>query len=107
MRKPLPNKNAFVDHILEQRGIIPTIVNGYTNPEISLNIGMILREFAKYSKLCMAILYSPEFAKFFKFINDNSFDIGSDAYLTFKELVTRHKELVAKYLEENYEFVII
>jgi len=32
-----------------------------------------------------------------------NFDIAIDALSTFKELLTKHKDIIAKFLEENYE----
>ncbi|CAM0136062.1 unnamed protein product [Umbelopsis sp. WA50703] len=33
----------------------------------------------------------------------STFDIASDAFASFKELLTRHKQLVAQFLETNYD----
>lgn len=33
----------------------------------------------------------------------STFDIASDAFSTFKELVTKHKTLCAEFLETNYD----
>ena len=33
----------------------------------------------------------------------SSFDIASDAFSTFKDLITRHRSLCARYFEANYE----
>lgn len=35
----------------------------------------------------------------------STFDIASDAFASFKELLTRHKQLVAQFLEANYDKV--
>jgi len=35
--------------------------------------------------------------------NCKFFDIAIDALSTFKELLTKHKDIIAKFLEENYE----
>ena len=40
---------------------------------------------------------------FFKLIEAPNFDIASDAFATFKELLTRHKMLAAEFLEANYD----
>ncbi|MGH0138059.1 UNVERIFIED_CONTAM: hypothetical protein FKN15_026036 [Acipenser sinensis] len=42
---------------------------------------------------------------FFNYVEMSTFDIASDAFATFKDLLTRHKVLVAEYLEQNYDAV--
>ncbi|KAJ4729612.1 Mo25 family protein [Melia azedarach] len=39
--------------------------------------------------------------KFFKYLQNPSFEIASDAQATFKELLTRHKSTVAEYLSTD------
>ncbi|KAM5311132.1 calcium-binding protein 39-like isoform 3-T10 [Glossophaga mutica] len=42
---------------------------------------------------------------FFKYVELSTFDIASDAFATFKDLLTRHKVLVAEFLEQNYDTI--
>ncbi|XP_012890316.1 PREDICTED: calcium-binding protein 39-like isoform X2 [Dipodomys ordii] len=42
---------------------------------------------------------------FFKYVELSTFDIASDAFATFKDLLTRHKVLVADFLEQNYDTI--
>ena len=37
------------------------------------------------------------------FIEDTTFGISCDAFANFKEILTRHKPMVAEYLEKNYD----
>merc|ERR1712111_192663 len=50
-------------------------------------------------------LYSENFYDFFKYVEMGTFDIASDAFATFKELLTRHKMLAAEFLETNFDKV--
>ncbi|CAG8482379.1 7635_t:CDS:10 [Diversispora eburnea] len=68
-----------------------------------LNCGMILRECIRHESLTKIILYSPQFYNFFEYVEMNTFDIASDAFATFKEILTRHKTLVAEFLDTNYD----
>jgi calcium binding protein 39 len=45
----------------------------------------------------------PRFYSFPHFIEDTTFGISCDAFANFKELLTRHKQMVADYLEKNYD----
>lgn len=51
------------------------------------------------------VLCSDEFYNLFKYVESVSFDIATDAFSTLKDLLTRHKRLVAEFLELNYERV--
>ncbi|ROT75710.1 calcium binding protein 39 [Penaeus vannamei] len=65
----------------------------------------MLRECARYEALTRIILYSDDFYNFFKYVEVSTFDIASDAFSTFKELLTKHKMLCAEFLEQNYDRV--
>ena len=57
--------------------------------------------------LCMLELYSSEsrFYKFPHYIETTTFGISCDAFANLKETLTRHKPMVAKYLDQNYDRV--
>lgn len=67
---------------------------------------MILRECIRHESLTKIILtthQSQYFFKFFQYVDLSTFDIASDAFATFKELLVRHKGVVAEFLEKNYD----
>lgn len=53
------------------------------------------------------MLNSHKFYQFFDFVEMSTFDIASDAFATFKDMLTKHKQMVADYLEVNYDEVYI
>jgi calcium binding protein 39 len=67
---------------------------------------MILREIVRHETLAKLILESTRFWDFFNYVELSTFDVASDAFATFKDCLTKHKQLVAAYLEQNYEKVI-
>ncbi|CAF4732484.1 unnamed protein product, partial [Rotaria sp. Silwood2] len=75
----------------------------YENADIALNCGMMLRECVRVQELAEIILRSPDFYKFFDYVQKSTFDIASDAFATFKDLLTKHKSLCADFLERNYD----
>ncbi|XP_012863033.1 calcium-binding protein 39-like [Echinops telfairi] len=77
----------------------------YETPQIALRCGMMLRECIRYEPLAKVILFSNQFRDFFKYVELSTFDIASDAFATFKDLLTRHKVLVADFLEQNYDVI--
>ena len=68
-----------------------------------LSRGTMLRETARYEKLCRHILYSKEFMRMFDYVQLPTFEIASDAAASFREILTRHKALAAEYLESNFD----
>lgn len=77
----------------------------YNNPDIALNCGIILRECLRHEQLCRIVIKSLHLWKFFQFVESASFDVSSDAFASFKDILTRHKPLVAGFLEANYDKV--
>lgn len=65
----------------------------------------MLRDCIRNEDLARQLLYSDTFPEFFRRVEVSNFEIASDAYSTFKDLLTRHKSMVAKYLNENYDEV--
>ncbi|RUS75537.1 hypothetical protein EGW08_016705, partial [Elysia chlorotica] len=83
--------------------LIFVLINGYENQEIALNCGMMLRECARHLIIVTKIIWDIRFYKFFEYVEVSTFDIASDAFSTFKELLTRHKSEVAVFLEKQYD----
>ena len=103
--------------------------NRYSEPEIALNCGSILREVIRHEPLNDLLLNSPLFDAFFEYVQLSTFDVASDAFATFKVcycyyalrvrvlclscvfvlqlMLTKHKVLCAKFLEHNFDKVPI
>uniref|UniRef100_H3AJQ3 Calcium binding protein 39 like n=1 Tax=Latimeria chalumnae TaxID=7897 RepID=H3AJQ3_LATCH len=77
----------------------------YEMPQVALNCGIMLRECIRHEPLAKIILLSEHFSDFFRYVEMSTFDIASDAFATFKDLLTRHKALVAEFLDQNYDMV--
>ncbi|CAG8478704.1 3004_t:CDS:10 [Funneliformis mosseae] len=103
LRRQIGSLTPTVDYLTNREEILFTLLKGYENPDIALNCGMILRECLRHESLTKIILYSPHFYDFFTYVEMSTFDIASDAFATFKEILTRHKTLVAEFLDVNYE----
>lgn len=103
LRRQIGTRSPTVEYICTKPEIIFTLIRGYEKHEIALNCGSMLRECARYDALAKIVLQSPEFYLFFRYVEVSTFDIASDAFSTFKELITRHKQLSADFLESEYE----
>ncbi|KAJ8867200.1 hypothetical protein PR048_030995 [Dryococelus australis] len=105
LRRQIGTRSPTVEYICTKPEILFTLMTGYEHQEIALNCGTMLRECARYEALAKIMLYSEDFFNFFTYVEVSTFDIASDAFSTFKELLTRHKILCAEFLEQNYDKV--
>jgi len=105
LRRQIGTRTPTVEYICTTPEIVFTLCRGYEQQEIALNCGTMLRECIRYEALAKIILHSDHFYDFFKYVEVSTFDIASDAFATFKELLTRHKMLAADFLEQNYDAV--
>lgn len=107
IRRQIPiNKPIIAEFIRDsQPELLGILLKGYDKPENTLNYGLMLRECIKYDFLADIILSSPDFDRLFDYIQLPTFDVSSDAFATFKDLMTRHKHILVPYLTENYDRV--
>ncbi|EPS69534.1 hypothetical protein M569_05231, partial [Genlisea aurea] len=89
----------YVENHLE---LLDFLVVCYDNKEIALTCGHMLRECIKMPTLAKYILESPSFELFFKFVELPNFDVASDAFTTFKDLLTKHATAASEFLNDHY-----
>ncbi len=78
-------KQQSVEYVKAHPVILQFLVEGYTDGEIALNCGSILREVIRHEELNQAILTNNAmFEAFFEYVQLSTFDIASDAFATFK-----------------------
>jgi calcium binding protein 39 len=105
LRRQIGTRSPTVEYICTKPEILFTLMAGYEHQEIALICGTMLRGCAKYEALAKIMLYADDFFNFFRYVEVSMFDIASDAFSTFKELLTRHKISCAEFLELNYDKV--
>lgn len=103
LRRQIGNRLPTVEYICARHDVVFAALAGYGNEEIALNTGMILREMLKHDQLAKILLYSDQFYMFPHYIETTSFGVSCDAFASLKETLTRHKPMVADYLDKNYE----
>ncbi|KAJ3138792.1 hypothetical protein HK100_012252 [Physocladia obscura] len=103
LRRQIGTRFPTAEYISLRPDILKTLLAGYENQEIALNCGIILRECIRHETLAKQILDSPNFWKFFTFVEFPTFDVASDAFATFKDLLTKHKQIVSVFLNDNYD----
>ncbi|KAI8515196.1 PREDICTED: calcium-binding protein 39-like isoform X1 [Branchiostoma belcheri] len=105
LRRQIGTRSPTVEYICTRQEILFTLMKGYETPEIALNCGIMLRECVRHEALAKIMLYSNQFYDFFRYVEMSTFDLASDAFATFKDLLTKHKILCAEFLEQNYDKV--
>nr|POE98046.1 calcium-binding protein 39 [Quercus suber] len=83
--------------------LLDFLVVCYDSKEIALNCGNMLRDCIKFPSLAKYILESASFELFFKFVELPTFDVASDAFSTFKDLLTKQDTMVSEYLTAHYD----
>mmetsp|Transcript_25465 Transcript_25465/g.55366 ORF Transcript_25465/g.55366 Transcript_25465/m.55366 type:complete len:363 (+) Transcript_25465:82-1170(+) len=89
-------------YVMTHPYVLEKLFFGYDEPVIALNCGSMLRDCIRDENLARMLLDSPVFMRFFQKVEVPNFEIASDAFSTFKDVLTRHKSVVAQYLMDNY-----
>jgi len=106
VRKEYQSRCLGADYVVQHSEyLLELLMNGYENSEIALQYGAILRECIKHEQIAKLLLYSQHFYRFFTFVEVANFDVASDAFLSFKDLLSLHKPMSAEFLEANFDIV--
>ncbi|GAX75482.1 hypothetical protein CEUSTIGMA_g2925.t1 [Chlamydomonas eustigma] len=95
-------KSPGAQYVAARPYVLEKLFWGYEDPAIALVSGSMLRDCTRDEALAKIMLYGPLFLHFFEKVETPNFEIASDAFSTFKDLLTRHKGVVALYLQEHY-----
>lgn len=103
LRRQIGSRWPTVEYLVGKHDIIFAALAGYENEEVALNTGMVLKEMLRHEQLAKILLHSDQFYKFPHYIENTTFGISCDAFANLKETLTRHKTMVADYLDKNYD----
>jgi len=104
MHREVGNKNVTVEYLQKNVMILDKLVGGYEKTsEVAKTSGQMLRICIETDTLCKHLLDGNHYLKFFDYVENPHFDIASDAFATFKDMLTKHKNVCAQFLEKNYE----
>ncbi|KAG6806142.1 hypothetical protein H0H92_012524, partial [Tricholoma furcatifolium] len=106
LRRQIGSRWPTVEYLCSKHEVIFATLAGYENEEIALNTGMILKEMLRHEQLAKILLHSDQLSLFYEFpryIETTTFGISCDAFANLKETLTRHKPMVADYLDKNYD----
>eukprot|EP01098_Paradermamoeba_levis_P014831 TRINITY_DN725_c0_g1_i2.p1 TRINITY_DN725_c0_g1~~TRINITY_DN725_c0_g1_i2.p1 ORF type:complete len:188 (+),score=51.18 TRINITY_DN725_c0_g1_i2:623-1186(+) len=63
----------------------------------------MLREVIRHESLTKLVIEDSAFWNFFKYVEMSNFDAASDGFASLKEILTKHKNVTADFLEKNYD----
>ncbi|XP_035769865.1 calcium-binding protein 39-like [Neolamprologus brichardi] len=95
LRRQIGTRSPTVEYFCSHQEVLFILLKGYEMPQVALNCGIMLRECIRHEPLAKIVLHSEHFHNFFNYVEMSTFDIASDAFATFKDLLTRHKVFVA------------
>ncbi|KAK7245754.1 hypothetical protein RIF29_40603 [Crotalaria pallida] len=103
LKQKVESNYCCVKYIELHCELLDFLVVCYDNKEIALSTGIMLRDCIKFPTLAKYILESASFVLFFKFVELPNFDVASDAFSTFKDLLTKHEDVVSEFLNAHYD----
>ncbi|XP_023000164.1 calcium-binding protein 39-like [Cucurbita maxima] len=103
LKQKVGSTYCCVNYIENHFELLDFLVVCYDNKEIAVNCGNMLRECIKFPTLAKYILEAASFELFFKFVELPNFDVASDAFSTFKDLLTKHENIVSDFLSAHYD----
>lgn len=100
-----PGESATtVSQVAKNGGDLLTfLVSCYDDTDIALNSGTMLRECLRDETLAGLLLASDKFWTFFTLVEKNDFDVASDAFTSFKDILTHHQSAAAAFIVGNLD----
>ncbi|KAB2625303.1 calcium-binding protein 39-like [Pyrus ussuriensis x Pyrus communis] len=103
MKQKVESTYCCAEYMENHLELLDFLVVYYDNKEIALNCGNMLRGCIRFPALAKYILESASFELFFKYVELPNFDVASDAFSTFKDLLTKHGTVVSEFLTAHYD----
>lgn len=91
------NKLITVEYLLKNPKIIYALMQGPEKVEVSLNMGLMLRDAIKYEQVASLILSTQSFWPYFNYVDSESFEIATDAFATLNDLFREHPDVVSTF----------
>lgn len=121
------NDRSAISYLVYNRPeIVVELCRGYEHPQSAMPCGTILRQALQHDVIAALVLYDQSrpgesavqirevdvsqqqtgdgiFWQFFRYISASTFEVSADAFTTFREILTKHKQMVAQYLFVNFD----
>lgn len=86
--------------------LVQLLIRLYESPDLALHCGMMIRDAVKYSEPCSKFILEDEngcLARVLALVTVSNFDVASDAFVTLRDLLTKHRAMVADFLLRHFE----
>jgi len=103
MRRKVGNREPTTEYLQKNPDIIEALFNGYEYGDVAMTVGGLLRESIKSETILKIVFASPSFWKIFKFVEYANFDVASDSFQSFKDIMLKHKNATAEFLDKYYD----
>ncbi|TVU18706.1 hypothetical protein EJB05_34817, partial [Eragrostis curvula] len=103
-RQKVDSRIVASDYVEANKDLLDILMSGYGSMEIAIHYSTILRDCIRHQVSARYVLESEHMRKFFDYIQLPDFNTASDAFRTFKELLTRHKSSAAEFFSRNYDW---
>ncbi|OBA24383.1 Mo25-like protein [Metschnikowia bicuspidata var. bicuspidata NRRL YB-4993] len=104
LRRRIGNDSPTVDYLVHGRpDILVVLMRGPEASDTALVCGQILRDCVKFEQINRYLLYHPLFWKYFRYAQNQIFEVATDTFVTLNQFLTLHKKLVSEFLAKNCE----
>ncbi|KAJ1298583.1 hypothetical protein BS78_01G464700 [Paspalum vaginatum] len=103
-RQKVDSRLVASDYLEANSDLLDILMFGYENMDIAIHYSTLLRDCIRHQVAARHVLESQHFRNFFEYIQFPDFNVQSDIFKTFKELMTRHKSTVAEFFSKNYDW---
>jgi len=102
-RKGTQGPQSTIEHLVSMPDILFLLLEHHGEEELALHSGPILRECIQNQRMARIVLFSEKFFSLFAYVDSPRFDLASEAFATFRELLLRHKVLSNEFLLKNFD----
>ncbi|KAF7050476.1 hypothetical protein CFC21_058843 [Triticum aestivum] len=103
-RQKVDSRIPASDYLEVNQDLLDILMAGFSNRDIAIHYSTILRDCVRHQVAARYVLYSGHMKKFFDYIQFPDFSPSTEAFKTFKELLTRHKSSAAEFFTKNYDW---
>ena len=105
VNRTVGTRTPAVEHITREKSkLTDMLVQGYDRGiKVAICTGAMLRCCIGHEPLARLLLSSDEFWEFFRYVQSEHFDLATDAFTSFHDALTVHKDVVAEFLKRNYD----
>ncbi|RLN20036.1 putative MO25-like protein [Panicum miliaceum] len=105
-RQKVDSRLVASEYLEANSDLLDILMSRYENMDIAIHYSTLLRDCIRHQVAARYVLESQHFRSFFDYIQFPDFNVQSDVFKTFKELMTRHKSTVVEFFSKNYDWLL-